>query len=551
MIRLVAFILSLIASSPAWAFGHGYPPPAYPCTLMVFDTSDIARAHQVMTFTSAAAVSLYFGPSYVDTNVANSWFANGTGNCTNPIMKVFRFTALAGRAHLNGGNIASTLSSLSGSGQIQVTSQGQTWTSVTAALSTDITTLAANMATAINGTTNSNLPQLASFTGYTTLESCTFTAYFTYITINVTNNGTCGSNGPPLHSAFCDTGYTGINPDGATYNDVSGEGGFSMAPRFPDVTEASCYQGQVLNQFLNFTLTESYENQTTTQNLGNSANLETINTVNRPTSTLTTEPGTIWTAYWEHLTVSSWASGTIQVGQQLEDGLASTHSLSQGNICTIHDNISGATSGSGTTGSATGSAANGSTWHVNCADPLVTYGSSGSPMSMTTSPCSMEVIDETRTSGSNGYAYIEMSSNNFCPYFTTNIGAYWTDVSPGTVAAQTLMTQSTALANNGFDDTPGSYITNIGAQIAYVQSLDPNWSYFTWANSPQVWPPSATAYVGGNSLPYGIDPAMLAWSQSQAGQWPFYWGTASTPTYASGSYMSAGVPPGASLPWAH
>jgi hypothetical protein len=107
---------------------------------------------------------------------------------------------------------------------------------------------------------------------------------------------------------------------------------------------------------------------------------------------------------------------------------------------------------------------------------------------ISTSDCAMEVVNTTPTSGTSGRSYVEMSTSNFCAYYTSSIG-YLTDVSPGTVAAQLMLTQSTATANGGFADTRGSIVTNLGAQMAYIQSLDPSFDYFGMANSPNTWPP--------------------------------------------------------------
>ncbi len=485
--RVLAFICALLAASPALAGNRGYVAPVAPCTALALDTTDTTRVNQVQTFTSADAVSKWLGPGSPITSMASNWFAT-TGACSNPLFKVVRFPVTAARAHLYGGNLAATILSLSGgSGTFTVSSQGYTWTSSNDTLVTTgsetaiLNDNATNLQNAINGTNNANLPTIATFTGLLTPTTCQFTGYLAYISLNVTANGTC-SGGVPIGAQVCDGTFSGGNCTGG------------------QITDAEA-----------LILSVAFANNTTTQNTANTPNVGTYELFDRQNSTTTKE--TI-TAYWEVLTVGTLTSGAIAPGQQIEDGGSVSN-----NTCVIWSNISGS--------------GNGSTWLVACNDPTVAQASEP----MTTSPCSIVVINTLATSGSSGHADEETSVNDYCPYYATTIG-YLTDVAPGTVAAQLMLTQSTSLANGGLAATPGDIITTAAAGMAYVQSLDPSFGYFAmeYAVSPQ----SSTNYQGGPNMPYGVDPALQAWSQAQPGQWPYYL-----------EGYGGNLPPAANTPWAH
>src|SRR5262249_35350857 len=154
-----------------------------------------------------------------------------------------------------------------------------------------------------------------------------------------------------------------------------------------------------------------------------------------------TTNNTSLTAYYEVLTVNQVSSGTISRGQQIQDGGAVSD-----NRCVIWSHITGS--------------GNGSTWLVSCANPTEVQGSE--PMS--TTPCSLEVSSY-NFEGVN--AHLEMSSNNYCPFYTTSIG-YLTDISPGTVAAQL---QLTSTSNGSYASSPGKRIHNIASAMSAVVSL--------------------------------------------------------------------------------
>jgi hypothetical protein len=487
--RLLAFICAFLATSPALAGNRGYAAPVAPCTVLALDTTDTTRANQVQTFTSAAAVSSWFGSGSPMASMASNWFAT-TGACSNPLFKVVRFPVTAARAHLYRGNLAATISSLSGgSGTFTVRSQGYTWTSLTDTLVTTgsesaiLNNNAANLQNAINGTNNANLPTIATFTGALTPTTCQFTGYLVYISLNVTANGTC-AGGPPLGSQVCDGKISGGNCTGAGRQ----------------ITDAEA-----------LILSVGFANNNTTQNAANTPNVETYELFDRQNTPATLE--TI-TAYWEVLTVGTLTSGAIGPGQQVEDGGNVSN-----NTCVIWSNISGS--------------GNGSTWLVACVDPTVAQATEA----MTTSPCSIVVINSLPTSGASGHAYEEISGNNYCPYYATTIG-YLTDVAPGTVAAQLMLTQSTSLANGGIAATAGYIVTSAAAGMAYVQSLDPSFGYFALQYS--VSPQNSSNYQGGPNMPYGVDPALQTWSQARPGQWPYYL-----------EGYGGNLPSAASTPWAH
>lgn len=346
---------------------------------------------------------------------------------------------------------------------------------------------ASNLQTAINGTNNANLPTKATTTGSTlTPTTCTFTGYLSYITLNVTANGTCGSGGPPISAQVCDATFSG----------------------------GSCAGGQITPNQENLINSPSYLNNATTQNPGATVNLETDTIILRQSSPSTTTSETI-TAYWEVFTVGTLTSGTIAVGQQFEDGGSVTS-----NTCVIWANLSGSGSGS--------------TWLVACADP--TTGASSEAISL--SDCSLEVVDSTPTPGPSGRAYLEISVNNYCPYWTTSIGSLVEGSS--TIATQLMLTSASGSGvNAAYADTPGQIITNAASGMNAVVALDPNFGTFVGTYNPYN-ATTNTNYQGGPAMPYGVAPALLAWSQAQPGQWPYYyegWGGA--------------APAGGNFPWAH
>jgi hypothetical protein len=204
----------------------------------------------------------------------------------------------------------------------------------------------------INGVDDANLPTivsgLTSSNASLTPEHCTFTGYIYEVTLNVTDNGTC-AGGPPIGAWVCDGTFYGGN----------------------------CTGGNISNQETLIT-SASYDNNNTTVNYYNTANLETFSMFLRQTPITSKE---MMTAYWEELSVSSGYTGTLAAGQQLQDagGRLTT------NYCVIW-------SGSG------------STWIVACLDPtsIWTPPSGG----WTTTLCDIEAIGKIPTSGSPGHAYV-------------------------------------------------------------------------------------------------------------------------------------------------
>lgn len=459
---ILALNLSFLALSEA----HATVP--LPCTLMILDTTIRSRMHQVLEFTSANDVSNFFG-NYPETSIANEFFANPPGgSCTQQTIKFVRFPVLAARAHIFGGNLAATLGSLSGNGQFQVSSQGYNWISSVDVLTTTTASNSINLTAAMNGINNANLPVISSFSGSLDPHSCQFAGYLSYTNLNVTSNGSC-IGGPPLGSQICDAAFNGNNKG------------------------STCTGGQLTDN-QNMVYSAAFLNNDTTKNPGSRPNVETLSMFvgQGPTHLPTTTNETI-TSYYEVLTVDILDTGTIGVGQQIQDGDGNGVS---GNTCVIWANISG-------------SVGSGSTWLVSCANPTEVQENE----MMTTTPCSMMNLAQ----GTVERPYLEVSANNNCPYWTTTID-YLADVPPGTVARKLKLTSAT---KEGFADTPGEIITNVTEGMASVMELDNNFdAYFT--GLVPIRKASATNYEGGPSMPYGLLPAFLAWTQAQPNNYPYY-----------------------------
>jgi hypothetical protein len=196
------------------------------------------------------------------------------------------------------------------------------------------------------------------------------------------------------------------------------------------------------------------------------------------------------TAYYEVLTISQMSSGTISVGQQIQDSNAVSS-----NTCVIWSNIAGS--------------GNGSTWLISCENPIEVQENE----KMSTTPCSLEVIPS-NIAGVN--AHLELSSNNYCPFPTTSLG-YLTDVSPGTVAEQL---QLTSTSSGSYASSPGEIVTNIANAMTAVVALDSSFDAYTTDYVTKDTSP--TNYAGGPIMPYGALPDFLAWTNSQPNQSPAY-----------------------------
>ena len=456
-----SFIAGLIGVSAAHA-GN------LPCTLMVLDFTDRTYLNKVLEFTSAKRTADFFG-SKPETDVANRFFSfTPGGSCSQQTIKFLRFAITSARAHLYGGNLESSLSGLKGSGRVRVTSHGYTWLSGNMILSNQLDTDATGLKTAINGSHNSNLPTIAAFYGSLAPASCNFVGYLSYITLNVTNNGSC-VDGPPLGSQLCDATFIG-NDHGS-----------------------SCSGGQITSNKQNMIDSLSYLNNNTSQNPASLPNVETYSLFLQQGPEPKTTNNTNLTAYYEVLTINQMGSGTISVGEQIQDGGAVSD-----NTCVIWSHISGS--------------GNGSTWLVSCENPTEVQANE----KMSTTPCSLEVIPS-NVQGVN--PHLELSSNNYCPFYTTSIN-YLTDTSPGTVATQL---QLTSTSNGSYASSPGKRIHNIASEMSAVVALDSSFdAYITLFG---VQDKSPTNYAGGPAMPYGALPDFLAWTNSQPNYLPAYnWG---------------------------
>jgi hypothetical protein len=184
------------------------------------------------------------------------------------------------------------------------------------------------------------------------------------------------------------------------------------------------------------------------------------------------------------------SSGTISVGQQIQDGSAVS-----ANTCVIWSNISGS--------------GNGSTWLVSCKNPTEVQENE----TMSTTPCSLNVRSS-NIAGTN--AHLEIGSNSYCPFYATSIN-YFVDVSPGTVAAQL---QLTSTSSGSYASSPNDLITDVASAMSAVVALDPGFD--AYATDFVVKETSPTNYAGGPEMPYGALPDLLAWSNSQPGHLPAY-----------------------------
>jgi hypothetical protein len=436
-----------------------------PCTLMVLDSTDRTYLNKILEFTNAKRAADFFG-SEVEAKIAKRFFNFPPGgSCSHQTIKFLRFPITPARAHLYGGNLESSLSGLGGSGLVQVASQGYTWTSGRIALSNDLSADKNRLKTAINGLHNSKLPTVAAFYGSLAPASCNFVGYLSYITLNVTNNGSC-VNGPPLGSQICDATFVG-NDNGS-----------------------SCRGGQITSNQQTMANSLSYRNNNTSHNAASLPNVETYSLFLKQGPEPNTTNNTNLTAYYEVLTINQMSSGAISVGQQIQDGGAISN-----NTCVIWSNISGS--------------GNGSTWLVSCENPTEVQENE----KMSTTPCSLEVISS-NVEGVN--PHLEVSSNNYCPFSTTSIN-HLTDIAPGTVAAQLLLTST---SNGSYASSPGEIITHIASGMNAVVALDA--SFDAYITNYDVLETSPTNYAGGPSMPYRALPDFLTWTNSQPNHLPAY-----------------------------
>jgi hypothetical protein len=180
------------------------------CSRLILDPGDKVAAHSDYntTFTSSAEVDAFFGSTDNNTHtIGVDFFAAGSGTCTNPVLKFLRFCVTSCRAHLYFGNLQGV--TLTASGAVTVTSQGQTWQSSTITLSNDSLSAAASATeAAVNGTNYANLPVEAVVNASLAPSRCTFTGYLSII-LNVTAVGTCGGTGPPIAAQLCDATFSG------------------------------------------------------------------------------------------------------------------------------------------------------------------------------------------------------------------------------------------------------------------------------------------------------------------------------------------------------
>jgi hypothetical protein len=482
---------------------------AYPCDLMVLDgVDDLAAVHKVYSFASAQGVSDFFGTVErvgAFNTIASQWFPNGyNGTCgalSNLHMKVVRFPVLPARAHLFGGNLNPTYTTLTGTGAVNVTSQGYgPWTSgnVTLSYSSSLTEYdnlinnAAALQAAINngntGGADTGLPTGATFTiSSFSQKTCTFKGYVNKANLNVTdwtNGGDpsgCGSSGIPLGSQICDVGAT------FTY----------------DGKEMSC-GGAISSGQENLVNATAYANNATTHNPAQTANVGTYAMFLYQQPPQMTAPISI-RAYWMQLDVSSVQSGRIAVGQQIQ--LTGSASFAN-NECVIWKNLAG----NGTSGA--------STWQVACVQPTNGFRQNHGTHPFTT-PCDMEVKAKNPSGSTHGY--LEISSNNYCPYGSTSIG-YLTDNDSVKVGSQLKLTKNyigwtSTSPYASFADTSGRVIlsatsNDVGGAMNYVQTLDSIWGYFVTsfipynASDPTIRPNN---YQGGPAMPYGVDPDLNAW----------------------------------------
>jgi hypothetical protein len=504
MLLATTCIAGVTAATPSLAQAD------YPCYLMVLGIGDIAAVHKIYSFASAQGVSDFFGTSAVGgvgafNTIASQWFPNGyNGTCgalSNLHMKVVRFPVLPARAHLFGGNLNPTYTTLTGTGAVNVTSQGYgPWTSgnVTLSYSGSLTesenlenNAAALQAAINNGSTggaDTGLPTEATFTiSSFSQKTCTFKGYVNKANLNVTDwtNGGhpsgCGSSGVPLGSQICDVGAT------FTY----------------DGKEMSC-GGAISSRQENLVNARAYANNATLHSPAQTANVGTYAMFLYQRSPQMTAPISI-KAYWMQLDVSSVQSGTIAVGQQIQ--LTGSASFAN-NECVIWKNLMG----NGSSGV--------STWQVACVQPTNDFQQNKGTRLLTT-PCDMEVRAK-HPSGSTR-AYLEISSNNYCPFGSTSID-YLTDHDSAKVGSQLKLTNSyvgwsSTSAYASFADTPGSAVVggtsnDVSGAMNYVQSLDMIWGYFVTsfipynASDPIGHPNN---YQGGPAMPYGVDRDLNAW----------------------------------------
>jgi hypothetical protein len=328
---------------------------------------------------------------------------------------------------------------------VSVTSQGYIWTSATITLTGAIWKDRANLQKAIN----SALPTATTFSGSLAPASCQFQGYVSYITLNVTNMGSC-PGGVPLRAQICDGQFTGSN------------------------LGSSCSGGQIASNQQNMVNSASYKNNATTQNPAKMPNGQTLSLFLQQPIKITTNENI--TAYYETLTVAMPGSGTIAVGQQIRDA--------SGNTCVIW-------SGSGRS------------WTVSCKNPTEVI----SNQMMATTPCSMEIINTHLSSTDN---YLEMSANDYCPFFATTIEPL-TDVGSGDVAAQLLL-------STGYP-SQSEIITDVSDAM---DDLAGKATFDLFTTNYIVKATSSINYKGGPGMPYGEMVDLLSWGTGATGRPVYY-----------------------------
>jgi hypothetical protein len=269
-------------------------------------------------------------------------------------------------------------------------------------------------------------PRIPTFAADRPHRICTFKGYVNQANLYVTdwtNGGDpsgCGSSGIPLGSQICDVGAT-FTYDGA---------------------EMSC-GGAISSRQENLVNVTAYANNATTHNPAQTANVGTYAMFLYQQPPQMTAPISI-RAYWMQLDVSSVQSGRIAVGQQLQ--LTGSASFAK-NECVIWKNLAG----NGASGA--------STWQVACVQPTNGFRQNHGTHLFTT-PCDMEVKAKNPSGSTHGY--LEISSNNYCPYGSTSID-YLTDDDSVKVGSQLKLTKNYigwtyTSPYASFADTPGSVI---------------------------------------------------------------------------------------------
>ena len=405
----------------------------YALDRLFLDPSDRTPLYKILTFNNETEVANYYGATSDEALLAQEFFAGYSGSSAN--MLITRYPDLPGRAHLYGSYIGGmTIQELQTvSGPISIYSDGLLYSG-----SVDLSKVGSfsAAATAVTKALDKILPPAATTTGSSIAPvSVSFTGS---INTNVLTVAALQSGSIQIGSMISGLG---IPPGAQVIAQLSGKpGGVGVYSLF----------------------------------------------LHGPSKIVGIIPTLPMTETYGVLTVGSAISGTVAVGEQVNDAAGAALSDTE-----IEANLSG----SGT----------GSTWVVNRAQTVASE-----DMTMTGAPLTVRYNTVNGATVKTGYLVIQQ--NQFANYSTASL-----TYAQGNAAQLLGLTQSAHafLSSPGLVVLPGSCAigqSNCTSAAAFMNNLvamDPDWSTFQ------------TTYFPATAIPPGTPPALAAWAQSTDGQYTY------------------------------